>query len=323
MQRKRRFTTLKMAREFDAQQKLDPETQTANAGRMLTVDAMMATWLATKAGLPGLKTADVYATDKREVLLTFSGVLAGRISPTDVRLWVARDRGQSLRERSLRALRQAYQLAIADGLLKTDPTAGIKRPPAQHADVQFLSWPQMHALAAASGDDPLIWLLGTTGLRLGEAMGLKVGDVRGTRLRVSRQVTMTSKGPKEGPPKHGKSRDVPVTEDVLERLPLAGREPDEWLFPNSHGGPLDQHNWRARVFKPAAQAAGLKGFHAHLLRHTAASLAIASGADVGGVQRMLGHANAVMTLNVYRHLFEDHLDDVAQRMNEASRAARA
>jgi len=125
-QRKRRFDTRGQAEAFDAQRRVDPVTQLAAAGRALTVDELMATWLATKANLPGLKTGDIYRTDHREVLLTWAGQLAAGVTPTQVRLWVARDRGQSLRERSLRALRQAYQLAIADGLLKVDPTAGVR-----------------------------------------------------------------------------------------------------------------------------------------------------------------------------------------------------
>jgi integrase len=50
---------------------------------------------------------------------------------------------------------------------------------------------------------------------------------------------------------------------------------------------------------------------AHGLRHTAASLAISSGANPKVVQRMLGHASAAMTLDVYADLFESDLDDVA------------
>ena len=53
----------------------------------------------------------------------------------------------------------------------------------------------------------------------------------------------------------------------------------------------------------------------HDLRHTAASLAIASGADVKAVQRMLGHASATMTLDLYGHLWDRGLDDVADRMD--------
>ena len=63
-------------------------------------------------------------------------------------------------------------------------------------------------------------------------------------------------------------------------------------------------------------AAGLTGLTPHDLRHTAASLAIAS-ASVKHVQRMLGHKDAAMTLNVYASLFEDDLDDVSNRLDAA------
>jgi len=52
-----------------------------------------------------------------------------------------------------------------------------------------------------------------------------------------------------------------------------------------------------------------------------ASLAIASGADVKVVQRMLGHASAAMTLDQYGHLFGDRLDEVADAMDAARAAA--
>ena len=52
----------------------------------------------------------------------------------------------------------------------------------------------------------------------------------------------------------------------------------------------------------------------HDLRHTAASLAISSGANVKAVQRMLGHKSAAVTLDVYADLFPDDLDDVAAKM---------
>jgi len=55
----------------------------------------------------------------------------------------------------------------------------------------------------------------------------------------------------------------------------------------------------------------------HKLRHTAASLAISSGANVKAVQSMLGHASAAMTLDRYSHLFDDVLETVADRLDEA------
>jgi integrase len=50
---------------------------------------------------------------------------------------------------------------------------------------------------------------------------------------------------------------------------------------------------------------------AHALRHTAACLAISAGANPKVVQRMLGHASAAMTLDVYADLFDSDLDQVA------------
>ena len=74
------------------------------------------------------------------------------------------------------------------------------------------------------------------------------------------------------------------------------------------------------TFRNAAASIGMAGLHPHELRHTAASLAIASGADVKVVQQMLGHASAAMTLDQYGHLFGDRLDEVADAM-DAARAA--
>jgi integrase len=55
---------------------------------------------------------------------------------------------------------------------------------------------------------------------------------------------------------------------------------------------------------------------AHDLRHTAASLAISAGANPKVVQRMLGHASAAMTLDVYADLFDDDLTGVAEKLDE-------
>jgi integrase len=74
------------------------------------------------------------------------------------------------------------------------------------------------------------------------------------------------------------------------------------------------------VFDRAAADVGLAGLTPHELRHTAASLAVAAGANVKAVQRMLGHASAAMTLDVYAGLFDDDLDAVAERLNLATAA---
>jgi len=84
---------------------------------------------------------------------------------------------------------------------------------------------------------------------------------------------------------------------------------------------LRVQNFRRRSFDRAAAGPGLDGLVPHELRHTAASLAIASGASVKGVQSMLGHASATLTLDRYGHLLGDELDAVAERLVAAARVA--
>ena len=77
------------------------------------------------------------------------------------------------------------------------------------------------------------------------------------------------------------------------------------------------------VSTTAAARLGVVGLTPHKLRHTAASLAIASGANVKVVQQMLGHKSATMTLDLYGHLFGDQLDEVADALDAARNAASA
>jgi integrase len=89
------------------------------------------------------------------------------------------------------------------------------------------------------------------------------------------------------------------------------------------GGVLRSGNFRRRIFDAAVAAAELEDLSPHDLRHTAASLPVASGANVKTVQRMLGHASAAMTLDVYSVLsvFDDDLGALADRMDAAHQAS--
>jgi integrase len=69
------------------------------------------------------------------------------------------------------------------------------------------------------------------------------------------------------------------------------------------------------------QAAGVAPLRVHDLRHTCASLAIAAGADVKVLQRMLGHASAALTLDRYGHLMPGQERSVADRLDEMARRA--
>jgi len=317
-QRKRRFANKTAAETFDAKRRLDPRI--ADQRPQLTVAEMTESYL---AGIGGLrpKTQDAYRYDAEHVVAAFGDRLATTLKPSDIRAWVARPGlSASVRHRGLMMLRRCYRLAMADRLLTGDPTEGVALPRLTRTSMRFLSWAELERLVAASGPHgPLVLLLGTTGMRLGEALGLGQDDVDRVRkrIRVRHSWSVSSEGRELGPTKGSKEREVPVQASVLARLP----EKPGPLFVGEKGHRLDPHSWRARAFKPAALAAGLGDMHPHELRHTAASLAIASGADVKVVQRMLGHASAAMTLDRYGNLWDTQLDLVADRMEQQRKRA--
>ena len=103
---------------------------------------------------------------------------------------------------------------------------------------------------------------------------------------------------------------------------MVGKGRGELVFTNTRGGALRGTNYRRRLFEPAVQKCQesdetFPRITPHDLRHTAASLAVSAGANVKAVQRMLGHAKASMTLDVYADLFDDDLDVVADRLDTA------
>ncbi|UUU25892.1 site-specific integrase [Streptomyces sp. DSM 40750] len=104
------------------------------------------------------------------------------------------------------------------------------------------------------------------------------------------------------PVKTHEKRSVPLPRSFADELRelTGGRKLDALVFTASESGPLRYSNFRQRVFDPAVKAAGLDGLGItpHKLRPTAASLAIAAGADVKVVQTVLGHKSAAMTFDV-------------------------
>jgi integrase len=124
-------------------------------------------------------------------------------------------------------------------------------------------------------------------------------------------------------PKNHQSRRVSIPRFMIDDLAalIAGRALDDFVFTAPKGGVPRLRNFRRAGFEPAVRSAGLSGITPHSLRHTAASLAIAAGANVKVVQTMLGHKSATMTLDLYGHLFEDQLDEVADAMSSARASA--
>ena len=128
-----------------------------------------------------------------------------------------------------------------------------------------------------------------------------------------------------GTTKTHQRREVPIPRFLATELAehIRGKKLDDLVFAGiRHGQPLRVSTFRT-AFSAAARAIGVPDLHPHQLRHTAASLAIASGADVKVIQHILGHSSATMTLDTYGRLFEDRLDEVGSAMDAARTRAQA
>lgn len=219
--------------------------------------------------------------------------------------------------------------AIQSGKVPANPFAGHELPQAEDDDEHvYLTYEQLEALADAAGEHrPLILVLGYCGIRWGEATALKVGRVQldTRRLRIVQAYSRVKGGMKLAPVKNHEKRSVPVLSSIVEDIrPLTrGRPRDGVLFVGPSGEHMRYSTWRPAVFDQAVKAAGLEGMGItpHKLRHTAASLAIAAGADIKVVQTMLGHKSATMTWDTYGHLFPDRLDEVADALDAGRKSA--
>jgi integrase len=224
-------------------------------------------------------------------------------------------------------LKQILAFAIRTKRLATNPADDIELPRVVHRGETALTHQQVGALVSAAGDaGPMLLTLAYTGLRFGELAALRVADVDLTRRRIlvdKAVAQVIGEGLTEGTTKTHQARSVPIlTTELAEVLTevTKDRKGTEHLFPAPDGGPMRNSYLRWR-FDQARDGAGLTGISIKTLRHTAGSLALASGASVVTVQRLLGHQDATTTLRVYSHMLPDDFDSLSVAMESASRKA--
>lgn len=216
--------------------------------------------------------------------------------------------------------------AVRDRLIPANPARGVRLPKRTKRKNVYLTADQLRRLADESGKyRGLILLLGTVGLRWGEAAALRVSDVDFLRRRIVLHENAVTVGATTyvGSLKTGKNRNVALAAFVADALAHSceGKGRDDLIWPSATGAylgpPAGNRSWLSGAVE-RCQTADPKfpRVTAHALRHTAASLAISAGANVLVVQRMLGHASAAMTLDTYADLFDDDLNGVADAVGK-------
>lgn len=313
----------------------------------VTVGQWAQTWLAGQMQLKPT-TYDRYESIVRNhVDPTWSSVPLAKLSHSEVQAWVnalTKSQSASSVRKIHRVLSQIIDMAVRDGRLSQNVAQRINLPRPAKPEHRYLSYDDVERLAQAAGypSKPskhstmdtranetyrlVVLFLAYTGVRFGEMAALKLRrlDFDRGRAFIAESVTpLHGTGMVWGTPKTHQRRSVPIPDFLLEDLAkhVARHGPEDLVF----GSIRSRQPIRATVFRTAFKAAateiGIPDLHPHELRHTAASLAIAAGADVKVVQQMLGHASAAMTLDTYGHLLHDRLDEVASAMAAARKAA--
>jgi integrase len=281
-------------------------------------------WL---AGLHSIKPKTLAGYEsllRSRVVPEFGEMELRRISTASVRSWVASMVEEGLSSarirQALQVLHASLDVAVDDGLIARNPTDRVKAPRVEKRRQLFLTAFELGRLAdEAAPYDTLVWFLGWSGLRWGEAVALRAGRVDGRRIRVEESATEIGGKLEWGRPKTNETRTVIVPNLVASRLaPLVEeKQSDDLVFTAPNGGPLRHSNFTKGYWAPAVERSEApEGLMIHDLRDTAASLAISAGASIKAIQRMLGHASASMTLDTYGSLFEEDLEALADRLDE-------
>jgi integrase len=306
------------------------QTWTAPERGRVTVAAWAEQWLAAQTSIKPSPRYRYGSLLRAHVLPRWGRHRLRDVTHADVAAWVAQLRAQGSAPATVRQTHRVFSLllglAVRDGCIPRDPADRVPLPRVTLSEPRFLTHDEVEQVAGAAGDHAdAIRLLAYTGLRFGEMAPLRVRrvDFLRRRLTVAESATEVGGRIQFGTPKTHQQRTVPLPSALAE--PLArrceGKLPDDLLITAPTGTVLRLRNWRRLVFDPAVKTAGFIDVTPHDLRRTAASLAVASGANVKSVQHMLGHVSAAMTPDVYSGLFDDDLTALADRMDAAAQAA--
>ena len=233
-------------------------------------------------------------------------------------------------------LHKAFSVAQKQGIIQANPCDAAELPKATQKEIKPLTDAEIPLFLKAIAGHPMenaYALCLFAGLREGECLGLSWDqvDFESRRLTISQQL---QKEKKNGAvyyiapsTKSGKPRQIEPPEIAFQYLRaerkrqtenrLAAGElwdnPDNLVFTNETGRHYSIFSFY-KNFKRIAAGIGRPDARPHDLRHTAATVAIASGADVKSVQDLLGHATASFTLNVYTHTSDQMRRGGAARM---------
>lgn len=223
----------------------------------------------------------------------------------------------------LLTLRMMFKTAMAWKYASENPAQFVKRPQHTRPELSVLGPNDVERLIAATDDRHKCLLAAAcyTGLRQGELLGLRWGDIQfaDNRLYVRRTLQHGKfYEPKSKTSKRTVSIPVSLVETLKEHqarqaIELQENE-DELVFPSGAGKRHSAYTVIHQVFEPALKRAGLRKVRFHDLRHSYAAALISAGENPKWVQKQLGHSSIQIILDIYGHLLPDAEREASERL---------
>ncbi len=207
-------------------------------------------------------------------------------------------------------MKEMFKHAFRWGYLKVNPAEYVERPKIVKPEIEILTPDEMGLLLQNSEGHYHIAFLTAflTGLRAGELWALEWGDIDWLSKQIFVRRSLW-KGNFQAPKSRCSVRKIDITPSLaqeLKRWKLASPVNEhDLVFPSPEGSISIHENVVKRYYNPALRRAGLRQVSFHSMRHTNASMRIASGQNIKYIQTQLGHASISITLDVYGHLFND------------------
>lgn len=259
----------------------------------------------------------------RTLLKYFGGSVLGDITPAaiaayrDARLATV---SACTLQKELALLSHMFNVARREwGLAVRNVVREITKPKITGGRLRFLNAEETTALLRACGKSrnrtlqAFVLLLLHTGMRPSEAAGLRWNQVNleDKSLEVQNTKTVYARTGIRG-------RRIPLTDTAAAALREIVQEREYIFLPADKIGAgtiLRPAVYFRTAFEGACRRAGLRDFHMHDCRHTAASWLVMLGVDIRTIAEILGHSTLAMTMR-YTHLLEDHKRDAISRLNK-------
>jgi len=215
--------------------------------------------------------------------------------------------------RKLASLKSFYRFLLREGNISSNPLEGVATPKAEKRLPKFFSVDDIFRLmeapkgekSAIARDRAIMELLYSSGLRVSELAGLDMEDINVRQ----EMVKVLGKGRKERLiPVGGKALDA-ICRYLDLRSDFGKQRDDKAVFLNLRGGRLTARSV-ARILEKYLRRGGIPGKGSpHTLRHSFATHLLGAGADLRGIQELLGHAS-LSTTQKYTHITTDKLMEV-------------